>query len=199
MPHAMVSEQDYRASGRVEEPYLWTVGTPIKYSAQHFWVLPEHVGSFQFTYALSRWFMALYSLVQRHMVLGWKEGLVWILAESILISYSYIPARLKKPPDPDGKGRMSSHPKTYLKGVRKTLKRGFWHKIIIIMRCITNVKALHALGMDWIDELAEADDVSVPTERDNRGSIHIHPSWLSDEDFMQFQGYGNHFCQPCTD
>ena len=95
MPHAMVSEQDYRASGRLEEPYLWTVGTPIRYSAQHFWVLPEHVGSFQFTYALSRWFMALYNLVQRHMVLGWKEGMVWMLAESILIPYSYVPARLK--------------------------------------------------------------------------------------------------------
>ena len=64
---------------------------------------------------------------------------------------------------------------------------------------VTKVKALHALGMDWIDELVEADDISVPTERDNRGSINIHPSWLSDEDFMQFQGYGNSFCQPCVD
>ena len=76
MPHAMVSEQDYKASRELEEPYFWSVGTPIRYSAQHFWVLPEQVGSFQFTYALSRWFMVLYNLVQRYMVLGWKEGLV---------------------------------------------------------------------------------------------------------------------------
>ena len=77
-----------------------------------------------------------------------------MLAESILIPYSFIPAKLKKPPDPDGKGEMSSHSKIYSKGVRKTLKRGFWHKIILVMMFVTKVKALHTLGMDWIDEMA---------------------------------------------
>ena len=196
MPHAMVSEQDYKASRRREEPYLWSVGTPMRYCAMQYWVLPEQVGSFQFTYALSRWFMVLYTLVQCYMVLGWKEGLFWMLAEGILIPYSFIPARVKKPPDPDGKGGMSSHPKIYSKGVRKTLKRGFWHKKMMF---ITKVKALHALGMDWIDELAKDDDVLSPPEWDNRGSIHIRPSWLSDEDFMQFQGYRKDICQPCTE
>ena len=139
MPHAMVSEQDYKASRRREETYLWSVGTPMRYCAMQYprycamqypkiycamqyWALPEQVGSFQFTYAFFRWFMVLYNLVQRYMVLGWKEGLVWMLAEGILIPYSFIPAKMKKPPDPDGEGRMSSHPKIYSKGVRKTLK-----------------------------------------------------------------------------
>ena len=53
--------------------------------------------------------------------------------------------------------------------------------------------------MDWIDEMAKEDSNLASPELDNRGSINIHPSWLSDEDFMQFQGYGNHFCKPCTD
>ena len=64
---------------------------------------------------------------------------------------------------------------------------------------VTKVKALHALGMDWIDEMAKEDGEQIPPELDNRGSITIHPSWLSDEDFMQFQGYRNTFCQPCVE
>ena len=114
----MVSEQDCKALRRQEEPYFWSVGTPIRYSAQHYWVLPEQLGSFQFTYALSRWFMALCGLVQRYIVLGWKEGLVWLLAECIRIPYSFIPAKMKKLPDPDGKGRVRSHLKINLKRVQ---------------------------------------------------------------------------------
>jgi len=196
--HVMVPEKAHKVMSR-QETYLWSIGTPLRYSSTAFWVLPSEIGSFQFTYAMSKWWIALWGLAQRYMVLGWKEGMVWLWAEVFLIPYSFVPARLKKPPDPQGKGKMRSHLKINLRKVPKTLKRGFWHKIILVMMVMTKVKALHALGMDWIDELAQEDSVQDPHEWDNRGSVQIHPSWLSDEDFLQFQGYRDDICQPCME